>query len=71
MFLGLLAIVAKDLQRAAELVTTVPGLRGPDAVIVASMLNHNVERILSVDPVWDHVPGIRRLDPSTPEFPLP
>jgi predicted nucleic acid-binding protein len=32
-----------------------------DAVHVAVMLAHGIERILSVDTGFDHLPGIRRL----------
>jgi predicted nucleic acid-binding protein len=54
-------IEARDLDRAKNLVLGAPHLSARDAVHVAVMQRHGVERILSFDRGFDAVPGIQRL----------
>lgn len=53
-----------DLQRALDLVTTVPNLDVADAVTAATALNRGIDKILSADRDFDAVPGLRRVDPA-------
>lgn len=39
--------------------------RGRDAVHIATALHHGFSQIISCDADFDHVPGLRRLDPVT------
>ena len=48
-------------QRARAIVLERPRLSARDAVHVAVMQAHGIERILSFDTGFDHLPGIRRL----------
>jgi len=48
-------------QRARAIVLERPQLSARDAVHVAVMQAHNIERILSFDAGFDHLPGITRL----------
>lgn len=48
-------------QRARAIVLERPQLSARDAVHVAVMQAHGIERILSFDTGFDHLPGIRRL----------
>jgi predicted nucleic acid-binding protein len=48
-------------QRARAIVLERPQLSARDAVHVAVMQAHDIERILSFDTGFDHLPGIRRL----------
>ena len=48
-------------QRARAIVLERPRLSARDAVHVAVMQAHNIERILSFDAGFDHLPGITRL----------
>jgi len=48
-------------QRARAIVLERPRLSARDAVHVAVMQAHDIERILSFDAGFDHLPGITRL----------
>jgi len=51
------------LQAALDLIARTSTLRGRDAVHAATALCHGVTRVVSVDPAFDGVPGLTRLDP--------
>jgi predicted nucleic acid-binding protein len=50
-------------RRSIELVSTT-AIRGRDAVHAATALQHGFTEIVSTDPAFDGVPGLRRLDPA-------
>jgi predicted nucleic acid-binding protein len=56
-----LAIVSDDVQRAKEIIHGSPRLSARDAIHVAIMEHHGIDRILSFDSGFDEVPGIERL----------
>lgn len=47
--------------RAKSLVLAYPRLSARDAMHVASMQEHDVSRVMSVDAAFDAVPGLTRL----------
>jgi predicted nucleic acid-binding protein len=49
-----------DIQRAQALVST-PSLQARDAIHVAVMQRHGINRVLSFDQAFDQVPGLIRL----------
>ncbi|HEX9754141.1 MAG TPA: type II toxin-antitoxin system VapC family toxin [Gemmatimonadales bacterium] len=55
------AIEQLDLERAAAIVTGQPELSARDAIHIATMQRHHVQRILSFDRAFDRVPGVVRL----------
>lgn len=57
---AVLPIELADVQRARGLLAT-PGLRARDAIHVAIMQRHDIDRVLSFDRAFDAVPGIMRL----------
>ncbi len=54
-------IEAADVERARRLLRTAPGLSARDAIHVAVLQHHDVERIMSFDHGFDGIPGISRL----------
>jgi predicted nucleic acid-binding protein len=54
-------IEARDVDRARRLVLSTPRLSARDALHVAVMQGHDVERILSFDRGFDGLPGIVRV----------
>lgn len=50
-----------EVERAKEIVLGSPRLSARDAIHVATMTRHGVERILSFDSGFDGYPGIRRI----------
>lgn len=56
-----LPIEAADVLAARDVVLGIPTLSARDALHVAVMRRHRIERILSFDRGFDGVPGIRRL----------
>jgi len=57
---------ADVLSIALDLIATADGLGGRDAVHAATALRHGLSSIISPDHAFDRIPGIRRLDPTTP-----
>ena len=55
-----LSIELEDVQRARTLVAT-PRLQARDAIHVAVMQRHGIDRILSFDRAFDVIPGLTRL----------
>lgn len=56
-----LSITADDVRRAKEILHGSPRLSARDAIHVAIMEHHDIERLMSFDAGFDHVPGLRRL----------
>lgn len=57
---AVLAIELADVQRARAVLGT-PDLQARDAIHVAIMQRHGVDRVLSFDRAFDHVPGLTRI----------
>ncbi len=51
------------LERSLGLVERSPVIGGRDAVHAATALVHDLDTVISPDKAFDHVPGLRRLDP--------
>jgi predicted nucleic acid-binding protein len=60
----LLAFDEVVLGRAMGLVRDTDTVRGRDAVHAATALVHGIDRIVSTDSAFDHVPGLARLTPA-------
>lgn len=54
-------VAAADVERAKVLVLGHPRLSARDALHLATMERHGVERILSFDAGFDGIPGVRRI----------
>ena len=59
-----LPVTIQDTDRALELLKMVPQITSRDAVHASTMLNNDIKKILSTDPHFDLIPGIRRIDPA-------
>lgn len=57
---AVLPIELADVQRARSLLNT-PQLQARDAIHVAVMRRHDIDRVLSFDRAFDNVPGVTRL----------
>ena len=57
---AVLPIERSDVERARNLLAT-PNLQARDAIHVAIMRRHDVDRVLSFDRAFDHVPGLTRI----------
>jgi predicted nucleic acid-binding protein len=55
---------AEDIHLAAELADQHPGVSSRDLVHAAVMRRLGIDRIISADTDFDHLPGITRLDPA-------
>jgi len=55
------AVERRDVERAKDLVLGSPTLSARDAVHVATMSRHGVERIMTFDAGFDAVPGLSRV----------
>lgn len=64
LFPDLLPVGREDILEACKLLRQAPGLSVRDAVHAATMKRNGLKRIISVDPDFDRIPGIRRLDPA-------
>lgn len=54
------------LQTALELIAGSGTLGGRDAVHAATAVQHGLSIIISPDQAFDNIPGLRRIDPTTP-----
>jgi hypothetical protein len=61
----LLPVTSEDMKRACDLVVRYPRLPVRDAVHAATMLQHGLSHVVSVDEDFDQVREIRRLTPET------
>jgi uncharacterized protein len=60
----ILPVTERDLRQALELIELHPKVQTRDAFHAATMLNNGIKDILSADPHFDLIPGIRRIDPA-------
>ena len=56
-------VTVRETDKALALLKKHPSINARDAVHAATMLNHGIEKILSSDPHFDAIPGIRRIAP--------
>jgi hypothetical protein len=59
-----LPVTAGEVVDACSLAASIDGLPARDAVHAAVMRHHGIREIVSVDPDFDRIPGIRRLSPA-------
>lgn len=59
----ILPVTAADVQRATEILETLPSIKSRDAIHAATMLNNNVQEILTADKHFKQIPSLNRLDP--------
>lgn len=52
-----------EIEKAYDLLKEFPSINARDAVHAATMLNNSIEKILSVDPHFDAIRGIKRISP--------
>ena len=64
LFPELLPVGREDVLEACKLLRQVPGLSVRDAIHAATMKRNGLKRIISVDPDFDRITGVRRLDPA-------
>jgi predicted nucleic acid-binding protein len=57
---AVLAVELADVQRARNLLGT-PTLQARDAIHVAIMQRHDIDRVLSFDRAFDQIPGLTRI----------
>jgi predicted nucleic acid-binding protein len=65
LFPSLLPLTRDDMLKACELMGRQPGLPVRDAVHAGTMLNNGLHTVISVDPDFDRIPGIRRVAPAS------
>jgi len=65
LFTDMLPVTGDDMREALHLLEEHPGLSVRDAVHAATMLHNSLSTVASVDPDFDHIPGIRRLAPAS------
>jgi uncharacterized protein len=61
---AVLPVTLQDTDRALELLKQYPQITSRDAIHAATMHNNGIKEILSADPHFDMIPGIRRIDPA-------
>ena len=60
----LLAFDTTILDASLHLIERVPTIRARDAVHAATALVHGIETVISTDPAFDEIPGLRRIGPA-------
>ena len=60
----IIPVTVKDTDRALALLKEYPSITSRDAIHAATMLNNGVKDILSNDPHFDLIHGLRRIDPA-------
>lgn len=60
----IIPVTVKDTDRALALLKEYPSITSRDAIHAATMLNNGVKDILSTDPHFDLIHGLRRIDPA-------
>jgi uncharacterized protein len=61
---AILPVTLQDTDRALGLLKKNPQITSRDAIHAATMLNNGIKEILSADPHFDLIAGIRRIDPA-------
>lgn len=63
-FPEMLPVTREDMIRATDFLSQFPDLECRDAIHAATMLRNGIREIISFDPDFDRIPGIRRIVPS-------
>ena len=66
--LTMLVATPEDLDRGLQLFADHPGLGSFDAVLAAVAIEHGAEALVSADVRFAGIPGLRWIDPATPEI---
>ena len=66
--LSLLTATPEDLDRGLQLFADHPGLGSFDAVLAAVAIGHGAEALVSADIGFAAIPGLRWIDPATPDL---
>ncbi len=66
--LTILVATTEDLDRGLQLFADHPGLGSFDAVLAAVAIEHGAEALVSADVGFAAIPGLRWIDPATPEI---
>jgi predicted nucleic acid-binding protein len=61
----LLPFDVRILDESLQLISAHPVIRGRDAVHAATAVAHGIPEIISPDPAFDGIPGLRRTFPGT------
>lgn len=64
LFPHVIPITGSEIAVAARLIGQPPQLSIRDAIHAAVALEHGLEGIVTADKVFDHIPGVRRFDPT-------
>ena len=64
LFPDLLPVTRDDLLEACVMIRRYPGIPVRDAVHAATMIHNGLREIISADPDFDMIKGIRRIDPA-------
>jgi hypothetical protein len=56
-------ITLKETDVALEILNSYPAIKSRDAIHAATMLHHGLRRVISVDPHFDEIDGLQRIDP--------
>lgn len=66
--LAMLMATPEDLDRGLRLFADHPGLGSFDAVLAAAAIGHGAEALVSADVGFAAIPGLRWIDPATPDL---
>lgn len=66
--LAMLMATPEDLDRGLRLFAHHPGLGSFDAVLAAVAIGHGAEALVSADVGFAAIPGLRWIDPATPDL---
>ncbi len=64
LFPDVIPITGAEIGTAARLIGQLPLLSIRDAIHAAVALEHGLEGIVTADKAFDHIPGLRRFDPT-------
>ena len=64
LFPDVIPITGVEIGTATRLIGQPPGLSVRDAIHAAVVLEHGLEGIVTADKAFDHIPGLRRFDPT-------
>ncbi len=60
----ILPVTAEDVRSACEILEQNAGIRPRDSFHAATMIRNGITQIMSLDPDFDRIPGIRRVAPQ-------
>lgn len=63
-FPDMLPVLREDMMNAMDLLREIPALSSRDAIHAATIRRNRITEIMSFDPDFDRIPGIRRILPA-------